>query len=357
MGRIVGIDIARGIAILGMFVLHAIPETTANPFGNAFLGLFGDQRAQVLFAVLDGVALGILSGAGGTQADRTSQRKVIGIRGLFLIALGLFLSSLGSGIVVILDYYGIYFLLCIPLLYQRIRVVGIVCASSLVLGPGIATTARDWIGDPSAPGFAILPPLIDRVASWTLVGQYPAIQWIGYVLAGLIIYRLGIVRRKFQFSVLAGGIATGICASLISDNLHEVVLSQTLTLVASVGWVVAVLAACMVFAEFGPVARLLRSLPVTPLAALGRMPVTIYAVHVLFFAFLAHYYTASGIQSIQTWLILTVGGILFATAWSTFLGRGPLERAIRLFLTQPHTTVVAKLAVQGEHHGRERANR
>ncbi|HEY8589621.1 MAG TPA: hypothetical protein VIL55_08725, partial [Naasia sp.] len=58
--RIGGVDVARGVALLGMFVAHLLPgegETLA------------DGRSSVLFATLAGVSLGLMTG-GANPAPR-----------------------------------------------------------------------------------------------------------------------------------------------------------------------------------------------------------------------------------------------------------------------------------------------
>lgn len=136
--RIAGIDIARGVAILGMFVLHAISTHETSPYLTAGLALFADQRAQILFAVLDGVSIGILTNVGAIKQDkrvRGFERRKIAVRGIYLIALGLFLTTLGSPIIVILDYYGVYFLLVLPFVYMKRRSLCIASAVFLLAGP------------------------------------------------------------------------------------------------------------------------------------------------------------------------------------------------------------------------------
>lgn len=61
-GRIYGLDLARGIAILGMFTAHTIgggPAFWNHP--STWMGLV-NGRSSILFALLAGVSLGIMSG-------------------------------------------------------------------------------------------------------------------------------------------------------------------------------------------------------------------------------------------------------------------------------------------------------
>lgn len=58
-GRIAAFDIARGLAVLGMFIAHVGPEREG--LTGWLLGL-ADGRSSILFATLAGVSLAILTG-------------------------------------------------------------------------------------------------------------------------------------------------------------------------------------------------------------------------------------------------------------------------------------------------------
>src|SRR3954451_3014818 len=110
-GRIAGVDIARGIAVLGMFVAHVLPDgETEN---------LADGRSSVLFATLAGMSLGLITGGAEPPPPRQRARftGAVARRALFLILLGLVLWTLDSGIAIILDYYGVFFLVLLPVLF------------------------------------------------------------------------------------------------------------------------------------------------------------------------------------------------------------------------------------------------
>ena len=67
MRRIVGIDVARGLAVLGMMTAHVGPD---DPYGFSELA---DGRPASLFVVLAGLSLGLLSG-GAVTGDRDPAR-------------------------------------------------------------------------------------------------------------------------------------------------------------------------------------------------------------------------------------------------------------------------------------------
>src|SRR5690606_34923908 len=96
--RIRGLDIARGVAVLGMFTAHTI--SVSEPVGVFAVldGLAGGTRPRMLFALVGGISLGLL--VAGTPGVRVHLQ--VAIRGILLLALGLFLESFFSGVNVVI---------------------------------------------------------------------------------------------------------------------------------------------------------------------------------------------------------------------------------------------------------------
>src|SRR5262245_40639853 len=108
-GRIVGVDAARGAALLGMIATHVIPDfddqgrlTTAH--------LIAAGRAAAAFAVLAGVALTLVT------ARAAHPRTSTCVRAVCIGAIGLALGVTATPVAVILPYYAVLFVLAVPLL-------------------------------------------------------------------------------------------------------------------------------------------------------------------------------------------------------------------------------------------------
>ena len=105
-GRVVGIDVAWGLALVGMAATHIFPDY--QPDGDlhpAYLAAAG--RASALFAVLAGVSLSLVA----ARAPSINQVRVATVVvSALLLALGLALSKVDSPPLVILEYYGLLFL-------------------------------------------------------------------------------------------------------------------------------------------------------------------------------------------------------------------------------------------------------
>src|SRR5215203_6146899 len=117
MERIGGVDLARGVAVLGMMTAHvgvAGPDLWST---DGWLGV-ADGRSAALFGVLAGLSIALLSGGtrpvAGTALGRARVR--IAVRGVLLLLLGTFLAALGAPIAIILQSYGLLFALALTAL-------------------------------------------------------------------------------------------------------------------------------------------------------------------------------------------------------------------------------------------------
>lgn len=116
--RLVGVDAARGVALLGMIAVHSLylVDAAGRPTWSAVIF---SGRAAAAFAVLAGVGIAFMTGrrrvrvstGPPTAAALTVRALVVGAIGL---ALGYTDASLGA---VILPYYALMFVLAVPLVF------------------------------------------------------------------------------------------------------------------------------------------------------------------------------------------------------------------------------------------------
>ncbi len=121
-GRVTGLDVARGVAVLGMFTAHV--GFTTDDFGevSGWLSL-SHGRSSVLFALVAGVSLALVSG-GRTPLDglpALQNRTRVLVRAVLLVALAGLLDLLGTRVLLILGFYAAYFVLALPFLRWRRR--------------------------------------------------------------------------------------------------------------------------------------------------------------------------------------------------------------------------------------------
>lgn len=367
--RVDAIDVARGVALLGMMFVHLGPRWTGPdpPVGQ----MLASGRAAPLFALLAGVALSLVH---RRDPHGTGSVTATCIRGVVLVVLGLVLGSLdGMPVYVILAFYGLLIVLALPfrdLPARTLIPLGLVWA---VVAPVLLL----WLQIAHGPVVAGQAELSDAWPPWSLLaelvvwGEYPAGVWFAYVLVGLGIGRLDLGDLRTSLRVLAGGAvllvgslglgALGIVRGVFDDwyvqgwrqlfvlspypyepaSWDELWLvgehtSRPLNVLGAIGSALVVIALCALATRlpWGRVA-------LAPLRAVGAMTLTLYTVHVVWTWRLevhadATQDIADQIGSYGDWLLQAVVLLVFAMVWRRWVGRGPLEAAVRV-ISLPQT--------------------
>jgi len=263
---------------------------------------------------------------------------------------------------VILAFYAVLFVLAIPLIGLRPRVLLLLGFAIALVGPVLSHVVRSALPAPSGanPSFAhLFRDPISQIVELTVTGLYPALPWAAYFCFGLAAGRSRLWSLRVAAGLLGGGAALAVCASFTSwlllhplggldriatggNGLGTTAIDEILfegygaTPTSTVWWLAinsphsstppdllyttgvayAVLGITLMFARGA--ASLL-----TPLAAVGSMTLTLYAAHVVVLTspFLPRNESASLV--LQTTLAL-----LFALAWRRHMPRGPLEEII-----------------------------
>lgn len=359
--RIEAVDLARGLALIGMMYTHIGPHWIGEdpPVGDLIAG----GRAAPLFAMLAGVALTIVHerdprGAGSMRATW--------IRAVILIALGLALGSLEHvPMYIILAYYGVMIVIVLP--FRRLPTSWLFGLAFVwaILAPVLLLWAQrekqvfagqtEW-KDLQHPG-----ELFMEIFVW---GIYPVGVWIAYALIGMAIGRLDLRDTATAWRLVAAGAALvvstlslGMAAiragkfdDLMDGSWHVLFLgpsypyeqttwdelllvgqhtSRPLGVISAMGSAILVVGLCALLVKV-PWARL----ALTPVRAAGAMTLTLYTVHVLWswrlkVDFLNDH--PDGFQEGDTgiWLLQVVALAAAATIWSLTLGKGPLEWLVR----------------------------
>ncbi|WP_193508837.1 DUF418 domain-containing protein [Cryobacterium sp. BB736] len=328
--RLAGIDIARGLALIGMFIAHAAPYP--DPDAEWIV----DGRSSLLFATLAGVSLGLMSGSAEPTAERGRMRQTVVLRALLLILLGLVLWIVPTDIAIILDYYGVMFLLLVPLLFLPRRVLAIVAVTLFVIAPLLADAAQPIVDGATTPALVVVP------VEWLLTGYYPALVWLPVLILGLIAARSDLRRVGTQLLVLLGGIGgmlVGYGAAAVVPGVDASAHSAThAEILGSGGFAFTVIGALLLLTgpALGAVGGGLR-FALAPVAAMGSMPLTIYTGQILV---IASFFIAAGRPFVvyDSWALvvwLIIGSALFALLWRRFVGPGPLEWVMRQLTSPP----------------------
>ena len=220
-GRVVGLDIARALALVGMMATHILPAFDLD--GLTLSQQVAGGRASALFAVLAGVSIALMSGRSSPQHGRARWATAAGlaVRALLIAAIGLVLGEADSGIAVILTYYGVLFLLAIPFLGLRARSLAVLAAVWLVAAPIASHLLRPHLPPPSydSPSFASLSDPWQLLTELTFTGYYPAVPWLAYVLAGMAVGRLALGSWRTTVRVGVVGTVLAVAGWAVSEAL------------------------------------------------------------------------------------------------------------------------------------------
>jgi len=338
--RVDGVDAARGLALIGMFVAHVAPAAASADLAS--LLEIADERPRLLFALTAGMGLAFISG--GTEPisdDRAELRRQIAIRAVILIALGLLIAvTLHPLVYIILDLYGLAFLVMLPLLFMPPRAALGVGIALLAVTPGLAELASE-----TDPVVELQSGPLGIVADWVVSGAYPVVVWVPVMLIGLALARFGLTSpRVVGIAALAGTMTAAVLLPIVAlmpggnagasaDDADRwtSALRTSLEALANVGVGVVVVAGMMLLTAFvRPRVRRVAGAVLSPITAMGSMPLSVYTLHLVVIA--ASVRVEDGVptdDSVELLLGLIVGSMLFAWLWRRYLGRGPLERMLR----------------------------
>ena len=316
--RIAGLDVARGLAILGMVAAHVGDDASTDGVGWPWL-VATHGRSSALFAVLAGVTMSLMLARGDDAGGAFRTRVRIATRAGILVVLGLLLTELGTPVDIILVNLGLMMLLALPLLRAP--------SWALLAIAGGAIAGGWWYVPRLAETFSESLPVLGRL--WST--HYPALSWIGYVLIGVVVGRLPLAQARTQALLVGAGLAVASAAVLVRAVAGEGPVTSLephsytpVEMVHNAGVAVLVIGACCWLATVAPAARA----ALAPLAALGSMALTAYVGHLLVIAAIGP--EAAFQPSNVTLVVLCTALLAIAWAWRTWLSQGPLERVLTL---------------------------
>ncbi|SDM08535.1 Uncharacterized membrane protein YeiB [Geodermatophilus siccatus] len=339
-GRVTGLDVARALAVFGMLGAHVggVPaDVVASP--SSWLGAV-HGRSSVLFAVLAGVSLALLTGRTVAPAgeDLVRARTRVLVRAAWVFGIGVALEALGTDIDVILGVYGVLFVLALPFLRWSPRRLLLAAAVLAVLTPPAAllSTVRA-----QAAGLEESP-----VVLLVLNGPYPALIWWTFILVGMAVGRSDLGSPQVRARLLTAGVALAVLGygagwattrwwgqaastqAWVDGDVDARTWSlawlsgaaphsgTTCEIVGSVGVALVAITACLVLAERLPTATL-------PLVSVGAMALTAYTGHVVVPTVLGW-----DVEGGAPWLASIAVMVVLSTGWRLTLGQGPLERLL-----------------------------
>lgn len=377
--RVMGIDVARGVALFGMVAIHTLPAWSEAAQGPTVTWTLFAGHSAALFAVLAGLSLALLTGGRRVQTGRRGLRSRVGLvlRAVLLLVAGLALNLMWFPAYNILPYYGLLFLLAVPLTLMR---AGGLIVSAVVLLVGSPFLTYLVVRSTGAES-VINPSLVDLFAdplgvtvSLLLTGSYPAVTWMAFICLGMALGRLPLHRERVQIGLLISGAVLAVSAYAASALLifrlggMQEIVSRTPgatpssvedvmifgpepTLPTTTLWWLAIdgphtntpfavaLSGGIALAALGALLLVSRLAGrwLRPVAAVGSMTLTFYTAHLVFLSWVdveATPWFWFGIQMAVA--------IVAAMAWQRASGRGPLERLLSLLCAAPARLIVPR---------------
>jgi uncharacterized membrane protein YeiB len=209
-GRLLGVDVARALALLGMVVAHTVDEGDPMAPGGVdpwFQLVSG--RSAALFAVLAGVSIALMTRDAPQRRGRplTAYRLQVATRALLVALVGLALGGPAGDVAVILTSYGLLFLLALPVLHWSPRGLALLAVGWGLLGPVLSLLLRRHLPDPSyaVPSLLSLIDPAGLALELLVTGYYPVATWGTYLVAGLAVGRLDLRSPRVGSALTVGG--------------------------------------------------------------------------------------------------------------------------------------------------------
>lgn len=338
--RLEGLDLARFLAFVGMVIVN-FKIAMGVEGGSGVLSLLTtalEGRAAATFVVLAGIGLGL---AGLKGLDQTVSVTIK--RAVFLLVIGLLNMTIFDAD--ILHYYAFYFLFGVFVLPLSSRaLVGVLVGLNIAFVAMILTLNYDagWNWDDyTYTGFWTPAGFIRNLF---FNGWHPVVPWLGFLLFGIILSRMSLVKRATQWKLVLGGVIAFVAAESVSALLvtglgpidpelaalatTEPVPPMPLYTLAGLGAACVAVGGCLLISDRLKAMGVLRLL--TPA---GRQTLTLYIAHILFgmgtLEALGMLGGQTVAQAVGASLLFCFAATVYALIWARCFKRGPVEAVMR----------------------------
>lgn len=365
-GRVMGVDLARGVALMGMMAVHVF-ATLHSDYSPSRTQQLVAGHALATFVLLAGVSLALAtrrnsssSRAAGPGWPDAGTAASMATRALLVGLIGLVLNYTDPPADVILPYYGAMFLLAIPVIRLSSRALAAIALSLVAIAPLVVLASFAADLDTDEPTLGALAHPVELATTLLVSGSYPVVEYLAFICAGIAIGRLDLATRRVAARLAAGGAALALVSWLVASLLMlqlgglqhlraaaparlgasqarnvilwdpDPVLSwwwlaqrapytvTPLRMLHDLGVAMAVLGVCLLVARSHRHWRLVRLVAVA-----GSMALTLYSVHILVLSL----YPLED-HPVVLYAALVLGCLAFAGVWSRTEPRGPLEALV-----------------------------
>lgn len=347
--RIIGLDIARALAVIGMIIVNF--KVVLGQNGLSWVKLFAsalDGKAAATFVVLAGVGLALMTNTALRNNDRPKLQLIrikIAKRALFLFIVGL------SYIVIwpadILHFYGIYMLVILLLLSSKEKTILITAITLILLYPLLFA----FFNYETAWNFTTL----EYLDFWTFNGFirnlffngfHPVIPWASFMIFGYWFGKQDLqsdrfVKKAFWMSSLSFVVIQMLSLATISflsqgseqtaSELSEIIGTNPMPplpiyMFNGIAISISIISACIIIGKRFSTNRILMALNKT-----GQLALTFYVAHVIVGMGIIDVISPAKFGnypvefSVGYALVFSLLCVFFANFWLKHKENGPLE--------------------------------
>jgi len=347
--RIVGLDVARALSVIGMVLVNFKIVMGASGSGPDWLiGAVGllEGRAAATFVMLAGIGLSLMTARardGGFPALLEKHRITLFKRAAFLFIVGALYTPIWPAD--ILHFYGIYIAIAACLLTMSTRSLTFVTAGLTAAFPLLMMVFNyeaNWNWETLA--YADLWSFNGAIRHLFFNGFHPVIPWLGFLLTGLAIGRLDLKNPTVRTRLLLAGALTAVIAELAGRLLPGLLALEgtelaelfgtspmpplPLYMLAAGGTATVIITLSIALAE-----RFYRAAWLTPFVRAGQLALTLYVAHVIIgmgaLEALGMLENQTLAVSVAAALTFCLAGFIFAYLWLNKFKRGPVEMLMR----------------------------
>ena len=351
--RIIGIDVARALAVIGMIIVNFKIAFGGNGSGltKSFAEIF-EGKAAATFVVLAGIGIAFMT----NSAIRTNDKSKLNTVRQRILKRALFLFIVGTSYIVIwpadiLHFYGIYMLLVLLFLTSKPKLI-LMFTALLIISYPILMLFMNYDNGWNFKSF-------EYSDFWTLNGFirnlfyngfHPVIPWSSFMLFGFWFGKQNLNSEKFLFKSFLVSIISFIVIQVFSffsitilaegnpqavKELTEILGTSPMPplpiyMLGGISIAIAIISACILIAKRFPKNKTINALNKT-----GQLALTFYVAHVVIGMGIVDAINPSkmGNYSIEFSviyaLVFSLICIAFASFWLKYKNSGPLEWVIR----------------------------
>lgn len=355
--RIVGIDVARALAVIGMIVVNfkMVFGKRGNPILEQIIGIF-DGKAAATFVVLAGVGMAFMT----NSSYQNNDIKALKVRQIALFKRALFLFVVGVSYLVIwpadiLHFYGIYMIISLLLIKVKPKLILLFAICLILLYPlfmlfldyesGWNFNTFEYSGFWTIKGFSL---------NLFYNGFHPVIPWTAFMLIGLWFGRQNLQDKHFVKKALVVSlivfvfikILSVLSISLLSEGSEDVAneLAQILGtspmpplpiyMFSGSSIAIFIICSCILISN-----KFENSFFIVALIKTGKLALTFYVAHVVIGMGLLEMISTRSLGgfslefSVIYAMAFSLLCIVFATIWMKYFSIGPIEWIMRKITT------------------------